>query len=124
MSCGKRAAPDPSGAPAPSGRRRRGCECLNHRDIKLLEHFLKVEEKILDQKIREVVDIGNTQFGFSIWCLRKKGVPEYLINIVKDTYESVTTMVRTPQGTSEEFEVKVSLYQGSSLDPLLFIIVI
>ncbi|XP_047482494.1 uncharacterized protein LOC125034637 [Penaeus chinensis] len=40
------------------------------------------------------------------------------------SYESVTTMVRTPQGTLEEFEVKVGLYQGSSLSPLIFIIVI
>ncbi|XP_047482212.1 uncharacterized protein LOC125034470 [Penaeus chinensis] len=39
-------------------------ECGNHRGTKLLEHLLKVEEKILDQKIREVVDIGNMQFGF------------------------------------------------------------
>ncbi|XP_063596232.1 uncharacterized protein LOC134773085 [Penaeus indicus] len=39
-------------------------ECGNHRGIKLLEHLLKIEEKILDQKIREVVDIGNMQFGF------------------------------------------------------------
>ncbi|XP_063590188.1 uncharacterized protein LOC134767067 [Penaeus indicus] len=56
------------------------------------------------------------------WCLQKKGVPEYLINIVKDTYESVTIMVRTPQGTSEEFKVKVGLHQGSNLSPLLFIV--
>ncbi|XP_047480602.1 uncharacterized protein LOC125033263 [Penaeus chinensis] len=113
-------------------------ECGNHRGIKLLEYLLKVKEKILDQKIREVVDIGNMQLALDrgearqilvprelvYWCLPKKGVPEYLINIVKDTYESVTTMVRTPQGTSEEFEVKVGLHQGSSLSPLLFIIVI
>ncbi|XP_063591871.1 uncharacterized protein LOC134768959 [Penaeus indicus] len=34
-------------------------ECGNHRGIKLLEHLLKVEEKILDEKIRVVVNIGN-----------------------------------------------------------------
>ncbi|XP_047488444.1 uncharacterized protein LOC125038865 [Penaeus chinensis] len=114
-------------------------ECGNHRGIKLLEHLLKVEEKILDQKMREVMVIGNMQFGFRLgrgttdaaygreldyWCLWKKGVPEDLINIVKDTYKSVTTKVRTSQGTSEEFEVKVGLHQGSSLSSLLFIIVI
>ncbi|XP_063594918.1 uncharacterized protein LOC134771892 [Penaeus indicus] len=41
-------------------------ECGNHRGIKLLERLLKGEEKILDQKIREVVDIGNMQFGFRL----------------------------------------------------------
>ncbi|XP_047500164.1 uncharacterized protein LOC125046432 [Penaeus chinensis] len=33
-------------------------------------------------------------------------------------------MVRTPQGTSEDIEVRVSLHQGSILSPLLFILVI
>ncbi|XP_063611341.1 uncharacterized protein LOC134785023 [Penaeus indicus] len=33
----------------------------NHRGIKPLERLLKVEEKFLDQKIREVVDMGNMQ---------------------------------------------------------------
>ncbi|XP_063588600.1 uncharacterized protein LOC134765749 [Penaeus indicus] len=106
-------------------------KCGNHRSIKLLEHLLKLQEKHLEgdkNLYHAFVDLekayNRVPRVLVYWCLRKKGVPEYLINIVKNTYECVTTMVRTPQGTSEEFEVKVGLHQGSSLSPLLFIIVI
>ncbi|XP_063610105.1 uncharacterized protein LOC134784007 [Penaeus indicus] len=99
------------------------------------------EEQILNQKIREAVDIRNLQFGFRqgrgmidvVFLLRHlqekhlegdKNQYYAFVDLEKDTYESVTTTVRTPQGTSEEFEVKVGLHQGSNLSPLLFIIVI
>jgi mannose/fructose/N-acetylgalactosamine-specific phosphotransferase system component IID len=38
-------------------------------------------------------------------------------------YEDAWTVVRTADGDSEGFEVKVGLHQGSVLSPLLFIIV-
>ncbi len=38
-------------------------------------------------------------------------------------YEKARTVVRTKQGCSEEFEVKVGVHQGSVLSPLLFITV-
>ncbi|XP_063590237.1 craniofacial development protein 2-like [Penaeus indicus] len=63
------------------------------------------------------------QNGDVLKCGNHRGI-KLLEHLLKDTYESVIIMVRTPQGTSEEFEVNVGLHQGSSLSPLLFIIVI
>ena len=39
-------------------------ECGNHRGIKLTEHGLKVLERILDERLREIVKIGKQQYGF------------------------------------------------------------
>ena len=38
-------------------------------------------------------------------------------------YEKARTTVRTKQGNSKEFEVKVGVYQGSVLSLLLFVAV-
>ena len=38
-------------------------------------------------------------------------------------YERARTVVRTKQGYSTEFEVKVGVHQGSVLSPLLFVAV-
>lgn len=40
-------------------------ECGNFRGIKLLEHGMKVMEKILERRLRTLIDIDNMQFGFS-----------------------------------------------------------
>ena len=40
-----------------------------------------------------------------------------------DMYERARTVVRTKQGYSTEFEVKVGIHQGSVLSPLLFVAV-
>ena len=40
-------------------------ECGNYRGIKLLEHGLKIMEKILDKKLRKMISINQMQFGFS-----------------------------------------------------------
>ena len=39
-------------------------ECGNYRGIKILEHSMKVLEKVLDKRLREIVDINEMQFGF------------------------------------------------------------
>ena len=39
-------------------------------------------------------------------------------------YANEQSRVRVGEGYSEEFEVKVGVYQGSVLNPLLFIIVL
>ena len=143
-------------------------DCGNSRGIKLTEHALKILERVIDQRLRKLVKIHETQHGFVkgkgtvdavfimrqlqekalegneklycafvdlekaydrvpreivYWCLRKKGVPERLIQIIRNTYEGSKTMVRTTCGNTEEFEVHVGLHQGSALSPLLFVIV-
>ena len=40
-------------------------QCGNYRGIKLLEHSLKILEKVLDKRLRNIIHIDNMQFGFS-----------------------------------------------------------
>jgi len=39
-------------------------ECVSYRGIKLLEHAMKVVEKIFEHRIRQQIDIDDMQFGF------------------------------------------------------------
>ena len=38
--------------------------CGSYRGVKLLEHGMKVVERVLDRRIRDVVEVDNMQFGF------------------------------------------------------------
>ena len=40
-------------------------ECGNFRGIKLMEHAMKLLEKILEKRLRELVSVDDMQFGFS-----------------------------------------------------------
>ena len=40
-------------------------ECSSYRGIKLLEHVLKVLERVIEARIRKIVKIDELQFGFS-----------------------------------------------------------
>ena len=42
-------------------------ECGNFRGIKLMEHAMKLLEKILEKRLRELVSVDDMQFGFSPW---------------------------------------------------------
>ena len=70
-------------------------------------------EKAFDRLPREVVR----------WALRQLGVEEWLVQTVMTMYERARTVVRTKHIYSTEFEVKVGVYQGSVLSPLLFVAV-
>ena len=43
--------------------------------------------------------------------------------MIQDMYDGCTASVRTLIGSTESFEVKVGLHQGSALSPLFFITV-
>ena len=62
-------------------------------------------EKAFDRVPRDVVR----------WALRQLGVEEWLVQTVMAMYEKARTTVRTKQDSSEEFEVKVGVHQGSVL---------
>ena len=56
--------------------------------------------------------------------MRKRGIPEAMVRAVMNLYEGAKTSVRLWLELSGEFEVKVSVHQGSVLLPLLFAIVV
>ena len=39
-------------------------DCKQYKGIKLLEHGLKVLERVLDERVRKMTEVGPRQFGF------------------------------------------------------------
>ena len=89
--------------------------CRNEKEEKRKDLFFAFVdlEKAFDRVTKEVVR----------WALRQLGMEEWLVQTVMTMYERVRTVVRTKQGYSTEFEVKVGVHQGSVLSPLLFVAV-
>ena len=54
------------------------------------------------------------------WVLEKKRVTKRYIELVKDMYDRVITIVKTTIGETSEFLITVGLHQGSALSPNLF----
>ena len=71
-------------------------------------------EKAFDRVPREVI----------WWAMRKLGLEEWIINLVKAMYNNATSKVRINGTYSDPFEVKVGVHQGSVLSPLLFLMVL
>ena len=62
--------------------------------------------------------------GEELWyCMRKSGIVETYVLLVQDMYEESETVVRCAVRTTESFEVKVGLHQGSALSPFLFSVI-
>jgi len=57
------------------------------------------------------------------WAMRKLGVDEWIASAVMSMYMGVRTVVRRVLRSSDNFEEKVGVHQGSALSPLLFVIV-
>ncbi|XP_064117681.1 uncharacterized protein LOC135223106 [Macrobrachium nipponense] len=55
--------------------------------------------------------------------MREKGVPEKYVKIV-NMYREATTQVKSLVGTTQKFEMKVGLQQGSALSPYIFDMVV
>ena len=59
-----------------------------------------------------------------IWySLRRKGVPEVYINIIRDMYAGCKTSVMTSAGKTKGIEIEVGLHQGSAISPLLSVMI-
>ena len=69
---------------------------------------------------------GEFQHAFLIaeGTRRKEGIPEVLVRSVMSLYKGTNTRVRVDSEFSVEFEVKVSMHQGSVLSPFLFALVV
>ena len=53
-----------------------------------------------------------------VWgALRRLGIDEWLVTVIRAMYEGVTTAVKMKDGESDGFEVKVGVHQGSLLSP-------
>jgi len=69
-------------------------------------------EKAFDRVPREVTR----------WALKKAGVEERLVKAVMAVYKGAQTVVRTTDGDSKAFNVKVGLHQGSVLSSIILIL--
>ncbi|XP_037802992.1 uncharacterized protein LOC119597486 [Penaeus monodon] len=104
--------------------------CENYQGIKLMSHPLKLLERIMDSRLRQVVRIGRQQLSFmkgigtvdekayervpcqEVWRgLRERGVQEKYVRMIQECYKDVTTRVRSTVGMTEHFKVKVGLHQ-------------
>ena len=58
-------------------------------------------------------------------ALDKHKVPTKYVGLIKDMYNNVVTSasVRTSDGDTDDFPIKIGLYQGSALSPYLFALV-
>ena len=52
------------------------------------------------------------------WSLDKYKVPSKYVTLIKDTYNNVVTSVRTNDGNTDYFPIKIGLHQGSALSPI------
>ncbi|XGW10231.1 hypothetical protein V3C99_012037 [Haemonchus contortus] len=109
-------------------------DCACYRPIRLLSHSMKIFERIVDSRIRDIVELTTNQCDLEkafdrvprdvIWyALRQHGVPEELIEWVRILYTSPKSRVQTAAGTSTDFPISVGVHQGSALSPLLFVVV-
>ena len=54
------------------------------------------------------------------WALDKHKVPTKYVGLIKDMYNNVVTSVRTSDGDTDDFPIRIGLHQGSALSPYLF----
>ena len=57
------------------------------------------------------------------WALDKHKVRSKYVTLTKDMYNNVVTSVRTNDGNTYYFPIKIKLHQGSTLSPYLFALV-
>ena len=60
-------------------------ECSNYRGMKLMSHTLKLLERIIDQRLSTIVELGNIQFGFRRG--RSTMDPVFALKILQEKYK-------------------------------------
>ena len=61
--------------------------------------------------------------GRAVVLYDKIRIVEKYVQLVQDIYEGSETVVRCAVGTTESFQVKVGLHQGSALSSFLFTVI-
>jgi hypothetical protein len=57
------------------------------------------------------------------WALDKHKVPTNYVTLIKDMYNNAVTSIRTNDGNTDYFPIKIGLHQGSALSLYLFALV-
>ncbi|KAK3549700.1 hypothetical protein QTP86_007171 [Hemibagrus guttatus] len=74
--------------------------CSNYRGIKLMSHTMKLWERVVEARLRKVVEIYLEKAYDRVpreelwYCMRKSGVAENYVRVVQDMYERSRTVVR------------------------------
>jgi Reverse transcriptase (RNA-dependent DNA polymerase) len=85
-----------------------------HREQKNDLHMIFIDlEKVYDKIPRNIM----------WWALKRKLVPTKYVTLIKDMYTNVVTCVRTCDGESDTFPIKIGLHQVSALSPYIFSLV-
>ena len=58
------------------------------------------------------------------WALEKHKIPIKYISLIKDMYNNVMTRIHARGGETDTFPLTIGLYQGSTLSPYIFDLVI
>ena len=58
------------------------------------------------------------------WSLDKHKVPSKYVTLIENMYNNAVTSVRTNNGNTYYFTIKIGLHQRSALSPYLFTLVI
>ena len=69
------------------------------------------------------IDQNIINYSCSNWALDKHKVPTKYVGLIKDMYNNVVTRVRTSDGDTDDFPIRIGLHQGSALSPYLFALV-
>ena len=105
--------------------------CDNWRGIALPEVVGKVAARVIQGKLQRLAqrELLDSQCGFrndsvprdALWkAMRKLGVPEVLVEIVKSFHEGMEARVRVGDKLLDEIEVRIGLRQGCTMASTLF----